>query len=254
MSLQLFGSDPDVISQIAKQIEGLPFDILDINMGCPVPKVVKNGDGSALMKNPVLAGQIIEKTARAIQKPVTVKIRKGFDDAHVNAVELARIAQESGAAAVAVHARTREQYYAGRADWDVIRRVKEAVQIPVIGNGDLLTGEDVERMRFQTGCDGFMVARGAQGNPWIFREILYYLEHGRNMEKPSVQERVEMMLRHAKMLMAYKGDYIGVREMRKHAAWYTSGYPNSAKLRGRINEVDSYEGLLALFEEVLERG
>ena len=252
VSLQLFGSDPEVISGIAKQIEELPFDILDINMGCPVPKVVNNGDGSALMKNPVLAGKIIEQTARAIQKPVTVKIRKGFDDAHVNAVEFARIAQESGAAAVAVHARTREQYYAGKADWDIIRQVKEAVRIPVIGNGDLLTGEDVERMRMQTGCDGFMVARGAQGNPWIFKEMLYYLEHGRNMEKPSMQERVEMMLRHARMLIAYKGDYTGVREMRKHAAWYTSRYPNSAKLRGRINEVESYEGLCALFEEVLK--
>ena len=251
VSLQLFGSDPDIMGEIAKQIEELPFDILDINMGCPVPKVVNNGDGSALMKNPLLAGQIIEKTAGAIQKPVTVKIRKGFDDAHVNAVELAHIAEESGAAAVAVHARTREQYYSGKADWDIIRQVKEAVKIPVIGNGDLLTGKDVEQMQEQTGCDGFMIARGAQGNPWIFREMLYYLEHGEELPKPSMQERVEMMLRHARMLIAYKGDYTGVREMRKHAAWYTSGYPNSAKLRGRINEVESYEELEALFEEVL---
>lgn len=254
VSLQLFGSDPEIMGEIAKQIEELPFDILDLNMGCPVPKVVNNGDGSALMKNPLLAGRIIEKTAKAIRKPVTVKIRKGFDDAHVNAAELAHIAEESGAAAVSVHARTREQYYAGKADWDIIRKVKEAVKIPVIGNGDLLTGKDVVRMRQQTGCDGFMVARGAQGNPWIFQEMLYYLEHGKERQKPSMQERVAMMLRHARMLIDYKGEYTGVREMRKHAAWYTSGYPNSARLRGRINEVESYEELKELLEEVLERG
>ncbi len=254
ISLQLFGSDPDIMGEIAKQIEELPFDILDINMGCPVPKVVNNGDGSALMKNPLLAGQIIEKTAGAIRKPVTVKIRKGFDESHVNAVELAHIAEESGAAAVAVHARTREQYYSGKSDWEIIRQVKEAVKIPVIGNGDLLTGKDVERMWRQTGCDGFMVARGAQGNPWIFREMLYYLKHGKEMQKPSMPERVEMMLRHARMLIEYKGNYTGVREMRKHAAWYTSGYPNSARLRGRINEVESYEELQGLFEEVLGKG
>ena len=175
VSLQLFGSDPDIMSEIAKQIEDRPFDILDINMGCPVPKVVNNGDGSALMKNPKLAGEIIEKTARAIKKPVTVKIRKGFDEEHVNAVEMAHIAQESGAAAVAVHGRTRSQFYSGKADWDIIRQVKEAVSIPVIGNGDILTAADVIAMQKQTGCDGFMIARGAEGNPWIFAQILHYL-------------------------------------------------------------------------------
>ena len=193
VSLQLFGSDPDIISEIAKQIEERPFDILDLNMGCPVPKVVNNGDGSALMKNPRLAGEIIEKTARAIKKPLTVKIRKGFDDAHVNAVELAHIAQESGAAAVAVHGRTREQYYAGHADWDIIRQVKEAVSIPVIGNGDIRTPEDVAAMAEQTGCDGIMVGRGAQGNPWIFREILAALEDREIPARPNRQELYEMI-------------------------------------------------------------
>ena len=250
VSLQLFGSDPDIMGEIAKQIEERPFDILDINMGCPVPKVVNNGDGSALMKNPFLAGKIIEKVASAIEKPVTVKIRKGFDDEHVNAVEMAHIAQESGAAAVAVHGRTREQYYSGKADWDIIRQVKEAVSIPVIGNGDILKAEDVIAMKEQTGCDGFMIGRGAQGNPWIFSQILSYFKTGTYPEKPGFQEVTEMLLRHAKMQLAFKGEYTGIREIRKHAAWYTSGYKNSSKLRGRINEVESYEQLEALFREV----
>lgn len=250
VSLQLFGSDPDIISEIAKQIEERPFDILDLNMGCPVPKVVNNGDGSALMKNPRLAGEIIEKTARAIKKPLTVKIRKGFDDAHVNAVELAHIAQESGAAAVAVHGRTREQYYAGHADWDIIRQVKEAVSIPVIGNGDIRTPEDVAAMAEQTGCDGYMIARGAEGNPWIFRQILHYFETGEHLARPDFSEVTEMLLRHAKMQIDCKGDYTGICEIRKHAAWYTAGYRNSSKLRGRINEVENYEQLEALFREV----
>lgn len=250
VSLQLFGSDPDIISEIAKQIEERPFDILDLNMGCPVPKVVNNGDGSALMKNPRLAGEIIEKTARAIKKPLTVKIRKGFDDAHVNAVDLAHIAQESGAAAVAVHGRTREQYYAGHADWDIIRQVKEAVSIPVIGNGDIRTPEDVAAMAEQTGCDGYMIARGAEGNPWIFRQILHYFDTGEHLARPDFSEVTEMLLRHAKMQIDCKGDYTGIREIRKHAAWYTAGYRNSSKLRGRINEVENYEQLEALFREV----
>ena len=221
VSLQLFGSDPDIISNIAHEIEERPFDLLDINMGCPVPKIVNNGEGSALMKNPKLAGEIIRKTVKAINKPVTVKIRKGFDDDHVNAVEMAKIAEDAGAAAVAVHGRTREQFYSGKADWDIIRQVKEAVSIPVIGNGDLLTAEDVIAMEEQTGCDGFMIARGAQGNPWIFKQIL----------------------RHARMMLEFKGEYIGIREIRKHAAWYTAGYPNSARLRVAINNVESFEAL-----------
>lgn len=248
VSLQLFGSDPEIMSEMAKRIEHRPFDILDINMGCPVPKVVNNGDGSALMKNPLLAGEIIEKTAKAIKKPLTVKIRKGFDDAHVNAVEMAHIAEESGAAAIAVHGRTREQYYSGKADWEIIRKVKEAVKIPVIGNGDIFTPQDAYRMQQETGCDGLMIARGAQGNPWIFAQINHFLETGEKLPKPSPKEMVEMVLRHAKMQIAFKGEFTGMREMRKHAAWYTGGYKHASRLRNLLNEVETYEQL----EELLE--
>ena len=252
VSLQLFGSDPDIISQIAHQIEERPFDILDLNMGCPVPKIVNNGEGSALMKNPLLAGKIIEKTANAIAKPLTVKIRKGFDDTCINAVEMAKIAEASGAAAVAVHGRTREQYYSGKADWDIIRQVKEAVKIPVIGNGDLFCAEDVIAMYEQTGCDGFMIGRGAQGNPWIFKQVLHYFETGEKLEKPGFEEVTEMMLRHARMMLEFKGEYTGIREIRKHGAWYTAGYPNSAKLRVMINEVETYNQLEDLLRRVCE--
>ena len=254
VSLQLFGSDVQIMGDIAKRLEdeGIPFDILDINMGCPVPKVVNNGEGSALMKDPLLAGQIIEAIAKATSRPVTVKIRKGFDDAHVNAPELAHIAQESGAAAVAVHGRTREQYYSGKADWSVIRKVKEAVTIPVIGNGDILTAADAIRMRDETGCDGFMIARGAQGNPWIFKQILHEWETGEPLEKPSSEEMAEMMLRHARMQIEFKGEYVGIREMRKHAAWYTGGYHGASHLRRALSEVESYEQLEELMRRFLE--
>ena len=249
ISLQLFGSDADIISEMAKRIEERPFDILDINMGCPVPKVTNNGEGSALMKNPKLVEEIVSKTVKAIQKPVTVKIRKGFDKDHINAVEIARIAEQSGAAAVAVHGRTREQYYSGTADWEIIRKVKEAVQIPVIGNGDVISEESAESMLNITGCDGIMIGRGAQGNPWIFRQILHWMETNKKESKPSLSEVKEMILRHARLLIEHKGEYTGIREMRKHTAWYTAGYPHSSKLRAKVNEVES----LAELEDLIQK-
>ena len=249
VSLQLFGSDPKIISEQAKRIEELPFQILDINMGCPVPKVVKNGEGSALMKNPKLVYEIVYQTARAIQKPVTVKIRKGFDDTCINAVEIAKIIEEAGGAAVAVHGRTREQYYSGKADWEIIRQVKEAVSIPVIGNGDVTSGEKALEMRERTGCDGVMIGRGAQGNPWIFHELLEYDRTGKLPPGPSKEQIKETMLRHARLQLEFKGEYLGIWEMRKHVAWYTKGMEGSAKLRDDINKVESYAELESLLNE-----
>ena len=246
VSLQLFGSDADIMSEMAKRIEEKPFAILDINMGCPVPKVAGNGEGSALMKNPQLVREIVSKVVRAIEKPVTVKIRKGFDDAHVNAVEIAKIIEDCGAAAVAVHGRTREQYYSGKADWDIIRQVKEAVSIPVIGNGDVTGPESAKKMIEETGVDGIMIGRAARGNPCIFGQIQTYLETGVVPEKPGIDEVREMMLKHARMQLECKGEYTGIREMRKHVAWYTAGFPKSAKLRAKVNEVETYEQLEAL--------
>lgn len=251
VSLQLFGSDPEIVSEMAKRIEGRPFAVLDINMGCPVPKVVNNGEGSALMKTPLLAGQIIEKTVRAIQKPVTVKIRKGFDEAHVNAVEMARIAQESGAAAVAVHGRTRDQYYSGKADWDIIAQVKQAVRIPVLGNGDVTGAETAARMLEDTGCDGILIGRAAQGNPWIFREVTAFLDQKQMPGRPGREELYEMITKHALLEQEYKGEYTAVREMRRHMAWYTTGLPHSSQLRRRINEMETMKQLIEGMKELL---
>jgi nifR3 family TIM-barrel protein len=250
VSLQLFGSDPEIMASQAKRIEERPFQILDINMGCPVPKVVGNGEGSALMKNPVLAGKIIEAVAKAIKKPVTVKIRKGFDDEHVNAVEMAHVAEESGAAAVAVHGRTRQQYYSGKADWDIIAAVKDAVKIPVIGNGDVVDGESALRMFKETSCDGIMVGRAAQGNPWIFREINAYLEKGEILPRPSYEEMRDVVKQHANLQLEFKGEYTGVREMRKHLAWYTTGMPHSAAFRNSINLVETAEDMMKAIDEI----
>lgn len=250
VSLQLFGSDPQIMADIAARIEDRPFQFLDVNMGCPVPKIVGNGEGSALMKNPLLAGQIIEALVKAIKKPVTVKIRKGFDEEHVNAVEMAHIAQESGAAAVAVHGRTREQFYAGKADWEIIRQVKEAVKIPVIGNGDVVDGVSAKALLETTGCDGIMIGRACQGNPWIFREVKAYLEDGTILPRPSKEEMYQTILKHSQLQLQYKGEYIGIREMRKHVSWYSAGIPNSSKFRAAVNAMESMEELTAAVAQI----
>ena len=254
VSMQLFGSDPDLIAEMAVQIEERPFDILDLNMGCPVPKVVNNGEGSALMKNPHLAAEIVRKTSRAIQKPLTVKIRKGFNEEHVNAVEMAKYLEDAGAAAIAVHGRTREQYYAGKADWEIIRQVKEAVSVPVIGNGDVSDPITAHKMMKETGCDGVMMGRASRGNPWIFRQLLEYDKTGVLLEKPDVAELKSMILRHARLQLQYKGEYTGIREMRKHVAWYTAGYPHSAAIRRRVNEIETIGQLEEMLESIPATG
>ncbi len=243
IAVQLFGSDPQILGAMAHQIEDGPYDLIDLNMGCPVPKVAGNGEGSALMKNPKLVEEILSTMVRSVKKPVTVKFRKGFDDEHVNAVEIAKIAESCGVSAVAVHGRTREQYYSGTADWDIIRQVKEAVSIPVIGNGDIFTPQDAKRCLEETGCDGLMIGRGARGNPWIFKRTAHYLETGELLAEPIGAEIGEMILRHARMQVKMKGEYIGMKEMRKHVAWYTAGLPHSASMRRASNELETLEQL-----------
>lgn len=246
VSLQLFGSDPRIMSEQAKRIEDRPYDILDINMGCPVPKVVNNGEGSALMKDPVLAGQIIEAIVKNTTKPVTVKIRKGFFNDELTAPEIAYVAQESGASAITVHGRTREQYYSGKADWNAIAEVKRRVNIPVIGNGDVIDGVSAKRMLEETGCDGVAIGRAAQGNPFIFREVIHFLETGEQLSRPDGAEMFDIVKEHARMMLEYKGEYTAVREMRKHLSWYSAGMPGSAKLRGRINEMCTMDDILSV--------
>ena len=252
VSMQLFGSEPELMAEVAKSIEDKDFDILDINMGCPVPKVVNNGEGSALLKNPELIVQIIKSVSSAIQKPVTVKVRIGFENAPVDIVEIARRAEDAGAAAIAVHGRTRQQYYSGTADWDIIRQVKEAVSIPVIGNGDVDSPLKAEALLKQTGCDGVMIGRAVRGNPWIFREMNHYFQTGELLPRPSSEEIREMILRHARAQIALKGEFTGIREMRKHVAWYVKGMKGAAKFRAQINQVESYEELEELLKMLIK--
>ena len=248
VALQLFGSDPEIVSDIAAQVEDGPYAFIDINMGCPVPKIVNNGEGSALMKNPNLVEEILTALVKKVKKPVTVKFRKGFDDDHINAVEIARIAESCGVSAVAVHGRTRAQFYSGKADWDIIRQVKEAVKIPVIGNGDIFTPEDAKRMLYETGCDGLMIARGAKGNPWIFSRTLHYLETGELLGPPDKEELKETILRHAQLQIQFKGEYLGLCEMRKHLSWYTVGLPHSSSLRNDVNQTETWEDFYNLIQ------
>ena len=251
-AVQLFGSEPDIMAEIAARLEEGPYDYIDVNMGCPVPKIVNNGEGSALMKNPERAKEVLTAMVKAVKKPVTVKFRKGFNDLSVNAVEFAKMAKSCGVAAVAVHGRTREQYYSGKADWDIIRQVKEAVRIPVIGNGDIFTPEDAGRMLKETGCDGIMVARGAKGNPWLFGRINHYLDTGEVLPGPSMAEIKAMILRHGRMLVQFKGEGVAMREMRGHMAWYTKGMPHSATLRNEINQVETLEGFVELLDRKIQ--
>lgn len=249
VSMQIFGSEPELMAEVARSIEERPFDILDINMGCPVPKVVNNGEGSALLRDPDLIASIVKSVSSAISKPLTVKVRIGFENTPVDIVEIAKRVEDAGAAAIAVHGRTRQQYYSGTADWDAIRRVKEAVSIPVIGNGDVDSPQKAEALMQETGCDGVMIGRAVRGNPWIFREMNHYFKTGELLARPSIDEVREMILRHARAQIEIKGEYTGIREMRKHVAWYTAGMRHSSGLRRESNTISSFEEL----EKLLER-
>ena len=249
VAMQIFGSEPSSMAKAAQFVEQAGTDIIDINMGCPTPKIIKNGSGSALMCQPDLAYRIMVSVVEAVKVPVTVKIRKGWSNASINAVEMAKLAEKAGIAAVAVHGRTREQFYSGEADWDIIRQVKESVGIPVIGNGDIRTPYDAEKMLNETGCDGLMVGRGAQGNPWIFRQIVEYLASGKILPPPTVEERLAVMLRHLDMLIEYKGEFLGIREMRRHGAWYTKGLHHSAELRLKFNQAVTKADFISVLDE-----
>lgn len=248
LAVQIFGSDPKILAKTAKDFENSSIDIIDINMGCPAPKIVKNGEGSALTKNPDLVGEIVRSVASSQNKPVTIKIRKGFDENHINAVEIAKIAEKNGASAITVHGRTREQFYSGKADWDIIKKVKEAVSIPVIGNGDVFTPYNAKNLFDYTGCDAIMVGRGAQGNPWIFKNILHFLETGEILPNPEPCEKFKMAIRHANMLIELKGEFTGICEMRKHISWYIKGVDGAAALREKVNKTKNYKELAALLK------
>ncbi|MEG1928154.1 MAG: tRNA dihydrouridine synthase DusB [Niameybacter sp.] len=249
---QLFGSDPKILSDMAKIVCESDVDFIDINMGCPAPKITKNGEGSALLKNPELVGEIVYAVAHAIDKPLTIKIRKGFDDDSINAIEVAKIIEQAGASLLTIHGRTREQFYSGEADWDIIKRVKESIQIPVVGNGDIRTPEDAKRMMEQTGCDAVLIGRAAQGNPWIFKRIVHYLQTGEVLPEPTLEERIPIILRHAEMLSAHKGDFIGIREMRSHLTAYVKGLHGATEFRRHLTKVETLDDIKYLLDELSE--
>ena len=252
VAVQIFGSDPEFMGKAAIIMNQYPNEILDINMGCPAPKVIKNGDGSALMRNPKLAAEVLTAVVKNSEKPVTLKIRKGWDDDSVNAVEIAKIAEECGISALAIHGRTREQFYSGKADWDIIAEIKQAINIPVIGNGDVFEVEDAVNMLEKTKCDAIMIGRGAQGNPWIFNRINHYMKTGEILPEPTLEEKITTAIRHMNLAVAEHGDYVAVREMRKHIGWYLKGLKNSAKYRDQINKITDYKEVIAMLEEYMQ--
>ena len=252
VAIQIFGSDPEYMGGAARVLNSYPNEILDINMGCPAPKVVKNGDGSALLKNPELAAKVLRAVVENSEKPVTLKIRKGWDDTCINAVEIAKIAEDCGISAIAIHGRTREHYYSGKADWDIIRQVKENVSIPVIGNGDVFEVQDAINMLNQTNCDAIMIGRGAQGNPWIFKRINHYMQTGEILPEPTLEEKIETAKKHLALAVEEHGEYVAVREMRKHIAWYLKGLRNSARVRDEINKIESYEEVVNKLEGYMQ--
>ena len=252
VAIQIFGSDPEYMGGAAKILNSYPNEILDINMGCPAPKVIKNGDGSALMRNPKLAAEVLTAVVKNSEKPVTLKIRKGWDDDSVNAVEIAKIAEECGISALAIHGRTREQFYSGKADWDIIAEIKQAINIPVIGNGDVFEVEDAVNMLEKTKCDAIMIGRGAQGNPWIFNRINHYMKTGEILPEPTLEEKITTAIRHMNLAVAEHGDYVAVREMRKHIGWYLKGLKNSAKYRDQINKITDYKEVITMLEEYMQ--
>jgi len=252
VAVQIFGSDPEFMGRAAQIMNQYSNEILDINMGCPAPKVVKNGDGSALMKNPKLAEQVLKAVVKNSEKPVTLKIRKGWDDSSINAVEIAKMAESCGVSALAIHGRTREQYYSGKADWDIIAKIKDSIGIPVIGNGDVFSVEDAKRMLEQTNCDAIMIGRGSQGNPWIFKRINHYIQTGEILPEPTLEEKINTAKKHLKLAVEEHGEYVAVREMRKHIAWYLKGLRNSARVRDEINKIEKYDEVVSKLDNYMQ--